>query len=395
LLHRGGSERGIPDHVADRVDVRVAGLEVLVHLEQAVGVRLDADRLEADVVGVAVAADAVEQHVGLEVAAGAGVAADVRRPAGLRLDPGVAVGVEDDDAEAAQLLGQDADDLAVEVGEQEVARVDQRDVEAEGGEDRGVFDADHAGPEHDHRARHARQVQNRLGVEHGLAVERHLCRAARTRAGGDHDEVAGEQVWLATGRGGDRDRVLVEETGVPLDDLDGVTAERLVDQLELALDDSSLAEREVRDGQLLADLVADAVQTVAGELVEEQRALAQRLRRDGPPVDPVAADHVGALDHGDPPARPRRLDGGALARRTATENHDVKVRHRSPALWIVAAVQASLSAEAGMPPSVLVEGTGNRGQGTGKSGEGRGKWGERREGMRLSRRDSPSLTPDP
>ena len=81
--------------------------------------------LEAEVGGVAVAADAVEQDVGLQHVAPPCVRQRTR--GGLAVEPldlRVAVVVQDHDAELAQLALEDRDDLAVEVGQQPVAGVD-------------------------------------------------------------------------------------------------------------------------------------------------------------------------------------------------------------------------------------------------------------------------------
>ena len=126
---------------------------------------------------------------------------------------------------------------------------------------------------------------------------------------------------LAAARRLHRHGVGAGEAGVALDDLDRVAPERLVDQLELALHDRALAVHEVGHRELGADLVADAVEAVAGELVEEDRALAQRLRGDRAPVDAVAAHHVGALDDRHGLARAGRLDRRPLARRAAAQDH--------------------------------------------------------------------------
>ena len=111
-----------------------------------------------------------------------------------------------------------------------------------------------------------------------------------------------------------RDGVRPRETRLALDDVDGVAPERLADQLQLALHDRPLALHEVGDGELGADLVADAVEAVTRERVEEDGALAQGLRGDGAPVDAVAAHQVMALDDRDLLARARGLDRRPLAR---------------------------------------------------------------------------------
>ena len=197
--------------------------------------------------------------------------------------------------------------------------------------------ADDARAEHGHRLRHAGQLQDRLRVEDGLAVERHVVGAVRARAGGDHEELGGEGPGVGAARRLHRDRVGAGEARVALDDLDRVAPERLVDQLELALDDRALAVHEVGHRELGADLVADAVEAVAGELVEEDGALAQRLRGDRAPVDAVAAHHVGALDDrhglsgaappGWPPAPPRGRSPGP--RRRSAPSAPRRKRHSS------------------------------------------------------------------
>jgi hypothetical protein len=61
----------------------------------------------------------------------------------------------------------------------------------------------------------------------------------------------------------------------------------------------------------------DRVELVVPKAVDERGALAQRLARDGAPVHPHAADDVLPLDERDTFSSTRRLDGGALAARTA------------------------------------------------------------------------------
>ena len=123
-----------------------------------------------------------------------------------------------------------------------------------------------------------------------------------------------------------------------------VTLERLVDDLELALHDHSLAVHEVVDGDLVGDLAADPLEFVAGEGVDEQRALAQRLRRDRAPVDARAADDVLPARRprracrrgrpGSPPARPpgrsrsppRRSEASAPAERAILAGYGAAAR---------------------------------------------------------------------
>ena len=69
LIVRGAGQRRIADHVAHGVDVRLRRLVVLVHVDLAAVVRLDADVFQAQPVGVARAAVGPQQNVGVQLLA--------------------------------------------------------------------------------------------------------------------------------------------------------------------------------------------------------------------------------------------------------------------------------------------------------------------------------------
>ena len=76
------------------------------------------------------------------------------------------------DVVAAQQVLERLADLAVEEVERAVALVDDRDLGAERAEHRGVLDADHAGADDRHRARHAPvELQQAVGVDDRAVVE--------------------------------------------------------------------------------------------------------------------------------------------------------------------------------------------------------------------------------
>ena len=82
-LHVGGAgQRRKADHVADGIDVRHGGLEVLVDVELAALIRLNADFFQPHVVGVAGAAVGPQQDVGLQLLAALADAARRRRRGG-------------------------------------------------------------------------------------------------------------------------------------------------------------------------------------------------------------------------------------------------------------------------------------------------------------------------
>ena len=102
LFHRGRSQGGVADHITHRVDVRMRGLAVLVDLEETAVVGFEADVLETDVLGVAVATEAIQQHVRLELSARVGAASHVRVLAADSLDRSLGVAVDRVDARAGQ-----------------------------------------------------------------------------------------------------------------------------------------------------------------------------------------------------------------------------------------------------------------------------------------------------
>ena len=74
-------------------------------------------------------------------------------------------------------------DLAVEERQHAVALVDDGHLGAERAEHRRVLDADHAGADDGHRARHALlELEQAVGVDHRAVVELDRGRARRPRA---------------------------------------------------------------------------------------------------------------------------------------------------------------------------------------------------------------------
>src|SRR5581483_12345392 len=97
---------------------------------------------------------------------------------------------------------------------------------------------------------------------------------------------------------------------------------------ELLADERGLVGHDLRgpiheEARRLALLLAraqgvDLLVRPAREVLEDR--LAQRLRRDRAGVDRPAADAVAALDHGDPLAQLRALDGRALPARAGADH---------------------------------------------------------------------------
>ena len=63
LLHRNRSQAGKSDHVADRVDVRLAGPVILVHRDAAARIGFETGRRKIQLIHVALPADGIKQRV--------------------------------------------------------------------------------------------------------------------------------------------------------------------------------------------------------------------------------------------------------------------------------------------------------------------------------------------
>ena len=117
--------------------------------------------------------------------------------------------------------------------------------------------------------------------------------------------------------------VRVDEAGGARDGRDAVAGELRADDLELPLDDLLDAKSEVGDGDLAIDGVVLAVERPLLEAREIEDRLPQRLRGDRAGVEADAADHLPAVDDGDPLAELGRRDRPLLAGRTAADHEEV------------------------------------------------------------------------
>ena len=197
LLHGRRRERREADHVADGVDALDRRAVELVDLDLPARVGLDAERLEAEAGGRALAAGRVEH--GLRRDALAALEHD-QRAALVALDGLDRLAEAEDHAEVAQRQLQRAHDLGVAERQQLAPRVDDRDLGADGGEHRRVLDADHAGADDDERLRDLLEVEDAVGVEDRLLVELDGRRPHGAAARRDHDGAGVDHLPAAVGR---------------------------------------------------------------------------------------------------------------------------------------------------------------------------------------------------
>jgi hypothetical protein len=224
------------------------------------------------------------------------------------VDGGDLLAEAEDDAEIAQVVLEPFDDLRVAEVEEAGTLLDDGRLRSQRGEHRRVLDADDAGAHDHHRGRDAPQPQQTVGVEDRAVVELDGRRPRGASAGGDHDPLGGETPLLAPRH---EDRVRIEEAGAPGNDLDVVAEQLVPDDVDLTLDDLLRPVAEILHCDLLLHPVALAVRRPLAHAGQVDDRLAERLRRDRPPVDRHAAE-LAPLDHRDAMAQLRPLDGGSL-----------------------------------------------------------------------------------
>ena len=268
LLARGRGERGEADDVARGVDMRNGRTVEGVDFEASSVVGLDARDLEVEPVGVALAADAVEEAVAGDLLVARGVGDD-EVAASLEIDhllPEAKL-----DVAVLHVESKDFDDLTVDELEHAVVVVDEGDAYAEGREDTGVLDADHAGPDDGQSLRESFEVEDLVGVEDALAVEVEP-RRPRGPGTGREEKLLGldESNSIFTF---DDDPVGTHEGTVSAQDLDAVPEELGLEDLRLVADDLVRALQEILDGDVALDSVVLPVERLLVEPGEVERRL--------------------------------------------------------------------------------------------------------------------------
>ena len=217
-------------------------------------------------------------------------------------------------------------DLRVAELEQASALLDDRDLDAEGGEHGCVLDPDHASSDHDGRGRDAVEVPQAVRVEDRPVVELDRRRARGSCPGCDHDSLGGQPAF---GAAGNRNGVRIDEARAAGLDVHVVPNQLVLHDVDLALHHLPRAQAEILDGDLLLHAIAGAVGLALRHPREVDDRLAERLRGDRPPVDRDPAE-LAALDEGHAVAQLRGLDRGLLTGRPGPDDEElVVVRHRA------------------------------------------------------------------
>ena len=229
----------------------------------------------------------------------------------------------DQRAVMAQMIGQRIADFVVEEREQPVAGVEQVDLDAEPGEDRGVFATDNPGTEDDQGARRVRQPENGVRAVDARVTEVDIRRAIRARAGRDND-LLGVDFLDALVVIAHQQSVLILEAGHAKEHVDAITRIEGGTHFDLLVDGHlrTLQHLGKREPPRLADIAKHAVGVEGHNLLD---LMAQRLGGNGTPVGAVATHGLLLFDDCYALAMLRGVDRGAFARGTGTDHHHVVI----------------------------------------------------------------------
>jgi len=308
------------DHVADRIDAVDIGLEMVIDLDAAALVRLDAELREAEILRVGDAADRDEHDIGfdrLRIAALRGLDRDLESR--LRLLDLRHLRTE---LELEALLLEDAleilRDLSVHAGEDRIEEFDDRDLGAEPSPDRAELEADDAAADDEKPLRDFLQCKRSCRGHDLLFVDLDAGKPRDVGPRGDddvlrfYDPVA--DLNLARGL----------DPAFALHPLDLVLLEEELDALGVAVDGLVLEGEELLevDGRR-ADIDAHLGEGVA-RFVEEFRGMQQRLGGNAADIEAGAAQRVALLDAGDLEAELRRADRAFISARARPDHDEVE-----------------------------------------------------------------------
>ena len=304
--------------------MRHLGPVELVDLDPAALVRVQARRLEIQVVGPALPGR-VHDRVGRDPLAAAQVGDGAL---GQRLDRLHGLAEPERHGQVAQVVLERLDHFEVAELQHPVALLDDRDLGAQGGEHGRVLDADHPGAGDDHGPGHPLQLQHAVGVDHGTVVELDAGRPGRLGPGRDHDVLGGDPVDMVAAVV-HLDRVRIREVRRSGDHRHPVTGELAAHHVDLPADHVLGAGGQVGDGDLVLDPVGLPVHLALIYAGEVEHRLPERLGRDRAGVQAHPADHVRPLHHGDLALQLGRGDRRLLPARPGPDHQQFTLVHAS------------------------------------------------------------------
>lgn len=325
LLAAGRGKGRKPDHVAGGVDTGHVGLECLIHGDSSSVINLHAGGSEMQRLGRGASADREDHAIRNDPLAALEFEFDFGSSFFEDFHSGDGFAQPEGHIFLPHLMHQLVDDLTIHEIKQLIPAIDQRHLDASGGEDRCVFDADHAATDHRQIRREFLHLENIVGGEDQLAIAWPSRRRRGIRATGDQNVLGGDRP--GTSIVGDRDAVRINEGGLAFEDGDVVSSETVPNHRGLGRDDliDSIDEighlRSLPDGESIVAIAAGG----------REDCFSERLGGNGASEGADAAHSPSLLDQCHPLMQFGRLDRRGLAGRAATDDQKVvfvRIAHR-------------------------------------------------------------------
>ena len=193
LFVRSRGQRRETDNVTHRVDVLDIALEVVIDRHTAAVVNCNTGVLQIQARSCADAADGIQRGLGVQHFAA--LEPHLHRLAGVgeQLDIGHLLAQPHQHIVLLGDVGQRGRNLVVEEGQQHRALIHNGDAYAKRSKHGGVLDADHAGADHNHRAREKLESEDVVAGEDALAIKRDVIVATSFGPAGDDDSRRADQ----------------------------------------------------------------------------------------------------------------------------------------------------------------------------------------------------------
>ena len=324
LVHGFVGEHGFADHVADRVDGRIVGLELLVDLDEALRADLDFCFFQAGNFGVRLAADRDQNffenflallHVG-SVESGSNAAAFFFQRFHRR--------VEQNSVERLlQTLVQRQHQVTIRARQQSGEHFDHSHLRAEGRIHRPQLESDVAAADHEQGLRDVLQVERAGRVHHARAVDFEGWNHGRARPGRQQNAIEAQRLATAL-RFRDAQSVGILKAGAALDVFHRALLRKLAEAAGQTLDHAffpgaQLGEIDFR----IAEFNAPVFCLV--RFFDQLGYMQQRLGRNAAAVQAYPAGIHFRIDEGNFQAKIGREKSGGVTARSAAHNCELQV----------------------------------------------------------------------
>jgi hypothetical protein len=253
------------------------------------------------------------------------------------------------------------DELLVHESKQSLALIHDRYLHTQSRKHRPVFGADDASAHNEHLSRKLFEVQDVVAVKDGAPVELYIARPKGSRPNRDYEFLGA--LSNASGMGSDLNRMRIYEGGVPVQRVDVIPLQLMLDDIDLHLHRPIAPKSEIRHLNIGFDTISSPVNIALAKPGKEEHRLFKGFARYGARVDTYPSYDLSTIDNGDPLADLRRLHRCPLSG-WSTPDHDQIIVIRMCLFSHVRPLLRSVSYCSPAPTSYLLKSQINRFQHT-------------------------------